>query len=204
MNVNYLLYLWWLVFIFLPKIIQIFSNSGNNNAKNTFIVFDIVSYETRSTAYDIVFRKVFFFVSKVHCIHFHFGGRKKGGGLAFENYGCFVIWVRRSHIVKLYTKMALQNIVCLWINISISASIFLCDYRRYIKLLSVHRTLNILYTDGAGMLQKWECMQFWWMDVLWNEEKKKNKSKCHRYRLVSMNEWSPKRNEKVHLNFHAS
>lgn len=46
------------------KIIQIFSNSWNNNAKNTFIVFDIVSNETRSTAYDIVFRKVFFSCQK--------------------------------------------------------------------------------------------------------------------------------------------
>lgn len=94
-------------------------------------------------------------------------------------FGFWKLWLLRylsasfSHCKKLHTKMALQNIVCLWINISISASIFLCDYRRYIKLLSVHRTLNILYTDGVGMLQKWECMQFWWMDVLRIEEKKK-------------------------------
>lgn len=123
-------------------------------------------------------------------------------------FGFWKLWLLRylsasfSHCKKLHTKMALQNIICSWINISISASIFLCDYRRYLSFLQYIEPL-ILYTDGAGMLQKWECMQFWWMDVLRNEEKK-NKSKCHRNRLVSMNEWSPKRNEKVHLNFHAS
>lgn len=97
-SIIYYIYDGWYSY-FYKKIIQIFPISWNNNAKITFIVFDIVSYETRSTAYDIVFRKVFFSCQKF-IVSTSTLVEKKGGGLAFENYGCFVIWVRRSHIVK--------------------------------------------------------------------------------------------------------
>lgn len=126
-------------------------------------------------------------------------------------FGFWKLWLLRylsasfSHCKKLHTKMALQNIVCLWINISISASIFLCDYRRYLSFLRYIEPL-ILYTlHGWSWYVAKMGMHAILMDgrvAKWRE--KKNKSKCHRNRLVSMNEWSPKRNEKVHLNFHAS